>query len=60
MDMKTLPKSSLIISTYNWPEALRLCLLSVMEQSVLPDEVIIADDGSTGQTTARGTRERVK
>lgn len=50
MDMKTLPKSSLIISTYNWPEALRLCLLSVMEQSVLPDEVIIADDGSTGQT----------
>ena len=50
MDMKTLPKSSLIISTYNWPEALRLCLLSVMEQSVLPDEVIIADDGSTGHT----------
>lgn len=50
MDMKTLPKSSLIISTYNWPEALRLCLLSVKEQSVLPDEVIIADDGSTGQT----------
>lgn len=45
-----MPKSSLIISTYNWPEALRLCLLSVMEQSVLPDEVIIADDGSTGQT----------
>jgi len=50
MDMKTFSKSSLIISTYNWPEALRLCLLSVREQSVLPDEVIIADDGSTGQT----------
>lgn len=48
--MKILPKSALIISTYNWPEALRLCLLSVKEQSVLPDEVIIADDGSTGQT----------
>lgn len=47
MDMKTFSKSSLIISTYNWPEALRLCLLSVMDQSVLPDEVIIADDGST-------------
>lgn len=50
MDMKTFSKSSLIISTYNWPEALRLCLLSVMEQSVLPDEVIVADDGSTGCT----------
>lgn len=50
MDMKTFTKSSLIISTYNWPEALRLCLLSVKEQSVLPDEVIIADDGSTSQT----------
>ncbi|MCF0055938.1 glycosyltransferase family 2 protein [Dyadobacter sp. CY356] len=48
--MKTSTKSSLIISTYNWPEALRLCLLSVIAQSVLPDEVIIADDGSTQQT----------
>ncbi|ACT92792.1 glycosyltransferase family 2 protein [Dyadobacter fermentans] len=48
--MKTFSKSSLIISTYNWPEALRLCLLSVKEQSVLPDEVIVADDGSTGAT----------
>jgi len=50
MDMKSFTKSSLIISTYNWPEALRLCLLSVKEQSVLPDEVIIADDGSTEET----------
>ncbi|SDD42141.1 N-terminal domain of galactosyltransferase [Dyadobacter soli] len=48
--MKTFSKSALIISTYNWPEALQLCLLSVLGQSVLPDEVIIADDGSTGQT----------
>lgn len=48
--MKTFAKTSLIISTYNWPEALRLCLLSVMAQSVLPDEVIIADDGSTCAT----------
>lgn len=48
--MKTSTKTSLIISTYNWPEALRLCLLSVKGQSVLPDEVIIADDGSTCQT----------
>jgi glycosyltransferase involved in cell wall biosynthesis len=49
MDTK-ISSSSLIISTYNWPEALRLCLLSVAHQSVLPDEVIVADDGSTTQT----------
>jgi glycosyltransferase involved in cell wall biosynthesis len=49
MDTKTF-SSSLIISTYNWPDALRLCLLSVKQQSVLPGEVIVADDGSTAQT----------
>jgi glycosyltransferase involved in cell wall biosynthesis len=41
---------SLIISTYNWPEALRLCLESVLQQSVLPAEIIVADDGSKGET----------
>lgn len=41
---------SLIISTYNWPEALELCLESVKNQHVKPFEVIIADDGSTHQT----------
>ena len=42
--------TSLIISTYNWPEALSLCLESVLHQTVLPDEVIIADDGSRDVT----------
>ncbi|MFC1866647.1 glycosyltransferase [Thermodesulfobacteriota bacterium] len=42
--------SSLIITTYNWPEALKLVLLSVCEQSVRPGEVIIADDGSETDT----------
>ena len=37
---------SLIITTYNWPEALRLVLSSINNQSVLPNEIIIADDGS--------------
>lgn len=41
---------ALVISTYNWPQALRLVLQSVLEQEVLPDEIIIADDGS-GQPT---------
>ncbi|WP_423148706.1 glycosyltransferase family 2 protein [Rubrolithibacter danxiaensis] len=44
--------TSLIISTYNWPKALDLCLLSVLNQQVLPDEVIIADDGSGDETKA--------
>jgi glycosyltransferase involved in cell wall biosynthesis len=43
--------SSLIIATYNWPQALECCLLSVMRQKRLPGEVIIADDGSTKETT---------
>ena len=42
--------TSLVITTYNWPEALRVCLESVARQSVMPDEVIIADDGSTDDT----------
>ena len=42
--------ASLIISTYNWPEALRLCLMSVKAQKIPPTEVIIADDGS-GEAT---------
>ncbi len=43
-------KCSLIISTYNWPEALNLCLQSVLKQSILPSEIIIADDGSKENT----------
>ncbi|MCG2459876.1 glycosyltransferase family 2 protein [Flavobacteriaceae bacterium F89] len=41
---------SLIVSTYNWPEALELVLKSIMGQKMLPDEVVIADDGSTPST----------
>lgn len=41
---------SLIVTTYNWPEALRLSLNSVLRQSMLPSEVLIADDGSSWQT----------
>ena len=41
---------SLIVTTYNWKEALTLCLASVRAQTRLPDEVIIADDGSHPDT----------
>lgn len=42
--------TSLVITTYNWPEALKACLNSVLEQTVKPREVIIADDGSKQET----------
>ncbi|WP_114793227.1 glycosyltransferase family 2 protein [Niabella yanshanensis] len=42
---------SLVVSTYNWPSALRLCLMSILEQTMMPREVIIADDGSELETT---------
>ena len=41
---------SLIISTYNWKEALSLCLHSVFRQTVKPCEILIADDGSRNDT----------
>jgi glycosyltransferase involved in cell wall biosynthesis len=41
---------TLIITTYNWEEALELVLLSVQKQSHKPYEVIIADDGSREDT----------
>lgn len=43
-------KSSLIISTYNWPEALGLILKSLKNQTLSPNEVLIADDGSMNHT----------
>ncbi|GGK60120.1 glycosyltransferase family 2 protein [Rufibacter glacialis] len=45
-----LPTCSLIITTYNWPQALQLCLQSVRQQKVMPQEVLIADDGSGEET----------
>lgn len=42
--------STLIVSTYNRPDALVLCLESILRQSILPAEVIIGDDGSKAET----------
>ena len=41
---------SLIITTYNWPESLFLVLKSIENQTIVPEEVVIADDGSTFET----------
>lgn len=32
---------SVIIPSYNWPEALNLCIQSVLKQSILPNEIIL-------------------
>ncbi len=41
---------SVIVSTYNWKEALAICLRSMFRQTVAPDEIVIADDGSRDDT----------
>ena len=41
---------SLCVSTYNRPASLRLCLESILQQTIIPDEILIGDDGSTGDT----------
>lgn len=44
-------KISIIVATYNRPEALRLVLLSLNEQTDQNFEVIVGDDGSRQETT---------
>ena len=41
---------SVIVSTYNRPDALGLCLKSLAAQTRLPDEIIVGDDGSREET----------
>jgi glycosyltransferase involved in cell wall biosynthesis len=43
---------SLIVTTYNSPDRLEVTLCSVLSQTVMPKEIIIADDGSTPNTAA--------
>ena len=37
---------SVVISTFNNPTGLRMCLLGMLSQTIPPDQIIIADDGS--------------
>lgn len=48
--MKKLSACTLVTPTYNWPDALELLLLSVKNQTIYPNEMIIADDGSREDT----------
>lgn len=43
-------KVALLISTYNWPDALTRSFESILFQTSKPDEILIADDGSTEET----------
>jgi len=53
---------SVIVPTYNRPKALKLCLLSLASQSIMPYEILIADDGSTAETrdTVLEMQEKLK
>ncbi|WP_104697549.1 MULTISPECIES: glycosyltransferase family 2 protein [unclassified Helicobacter] len=46
----TTPSVSLIVTTYNQKERLALVLDSILEQKLMPNEVLIADDGSGEDT----------
>ena len=43
-------KISVIVPTYNRPQALRLCIRSLSGQTLPPSEIIVADDGSGDET----------
>lgn len=45
-------KTALLISTYNWTNALDLVFRSVLAQTQFPNEILIADDGSRADTKA--------
>ena len=48
----TTPQASIILATYQWPEALALVLSALLTQTEKNFEVMIADDGSDERTKA--------
>lgn len=42
--------TSVLVSTYNQPRELELCIAALCRQSALPGELLIGDDGSTVET----------
>jgi GT2 family glycosyltransferase len=47
---------SVIIPVYNGSQTLAACLRALQDQTRLPDEVIVVDDGSTDETVAIATQ----
>ncbi len=50
MSNLTFFKTAVVVSTYNRPDALKIVLESLLAQTMMPHEIIIADDGSGEQT----------
>lgn len=50
--MTKLNQISVIITTYNAPDYLRRVLAGYLRQTRMPDEIVVADDGSTDETAA--------
>lgn len=38
--------TSIVIPTFNRPESLKFCIFSILKQTVIPNEIIIVDDGN--------------
>lgn len=55
---KNTMKATILVSTYNWHKALELSLSSMLRQTRMADEIVIADDGSTDDT--RTAIERIR
>lgn len=45
-------KASIILATYQWPEALAMVLSALLQQTEKSFEVMIADDGSDHRTSS--------
>jgi glycosyltransferase involved in cell wall biosynthesis len=58
--MTNVPTLSVIISTYNWPEALEAVVEGFFSQSDMDFEIVIADDGSGEATRACVDRLRAR
>lgn len=48
----------ILVSTYNWPQALEVIFKSILQQTRQPDEILVADDGSGAETAALIARYR--
>ncbi len=46
LEASEIPKTSVIIPTRNRPDELEHCIDSILRQTVLPDEVLVVDDGN--------------
>jgi len=57
MTRRQLPSVSVVIPTRDRPELLRGTLRSVSDQTLLPDEVIVVDDASSGDETRKVVEE---